>query len=256
MACRVVLNADQRQWFSDRKVAWEIVNNGKDDVGGPSQGTAHMVLEALLANMGDYGAANWTYEPGSTVHADNTLKGHIKVTDCDTLAEMFRDIAKALGYTDIRARKIAKDGYRMVTSEDLVCFTGKAGDKELDGRWCFGDHWVVDYNARTFDPTFVKSYNSGDVAPSFGWWAREERTSTDVFTNTVWKADGKPTVYLGLAPPIPARPAVPARPARKGFCGIGARPFRPGQPAQPAVPGHSFFTFKETNRAGQEIDRS
>ena len=172
MACTLDLTQTQRQWFKDHKDAWTIVNAGTDDI--VTSRSQHANLSALLANMADFGRRNWKYEPGNTTHVGNTLKGLHDVTDCGSLANMFQQMAMNLGYTDAKAWHITPDDDkdRIVTGPDLACFNGQVGDASIEGRWCFGDHWVVRCGSKSYDPTFNRSFDTEPLPPYFGWWGR------------------------------------------------------------------------------------
>ena len=191
-------------WFKTNAAAWTIVNDGAQEIS--SEKPANYNLQCLLSNMCAYGLVNWLYEPGSTVNLANTLKGTHKVTDCHSLAQVFSEIASHLGY-DAKPRKIEKPGYRIVTKPGVVTFKGKAGDRSLEGRWCFGDHWVSECEGLCYDPTFKFMGYAFAAAGSvyLGWFAKEEADPT-VFTKTYWKADpsalGSKNVYMRMFPNV------------------------------------------------------
>ena len=138
-------------WFKSHAAAWAIVKDGLQEIS--SAKPANFNLQCLLSNMCNYGMQRWTYEPGSRVNVEQTLQGITTVTDCGSLANVFCEIANHLGY-EATPRKIQKLGYRIVTKPGVVTFKGTAGDQSLDGRWCFGDHWVAEYQSLCYDPTF------------------------------------------------------------------------------------------------------
>lgn len=254
MTCKLKLTETQDQWFKDHRVAWAIVNAGRDDI-APKNST-HANLVALLANMADYGRENWKYEPGNATHALNTLKGLHDVTDCGSLASMFQHMAGNLGYADAKAWHIqpVNEKDRIVTGRDLVCFTGQQGDPTIEGRWCFGDHWVVRCESKSYDPTFVRSFETEPLPPYFGWWAKYVYDKT-VFSTHYFTGDGNPTIYNGFVAGTPSRAPRPYIKARKGFCGIGRRAEQLAQPAVLATPGKMFYTYKKTDPlTGKEID--
>ena len=252
MACNIVLTETQRDWFLQRPVAWAIVNDGADDLS--RHNSPHNNMVALLANMCDYARAHWQYEPGNTTHVTNTLRGLHFVTDCGSLAEMFQDIAHQLGYTDAKRWHIvpADERDRIVTGPNLACFTGQVGDEGIEGRWCFGDHWVVNCLSRSYDPTFNQYFDTEPLPPYFGWWGTYVYDKT-VFATHYFESKGHPTIYTGAVPPIPGRAARPAITARRGFCGIGRRAAQDYQPQVLPVPGRMFYTFRRTDQQGHEV---
>jgi hypothetical protein len=192
-------------WFKANGAAWTIVKDGLQEIS--STKPANYNLQCLLSNMCAYGALKWTYEPGSVVNVPNTLKGTHRVTDCKSLAEIFCEIAKRLGYETATPRKIEKRGCRIVTKPGMVTFKGKSGDRSLEGRWCFGDHWVAEYLGQCYDPTFKFmgfAFAAADTV-YLGWYAKEERDET-VFTKTYWKKDqtvnGSKDVYIRQFPDV------------------------------------------------------
>jgi len=254
MACTIELSKEQRTWFEARPVAWAIVNDGRDDLA--PKNSPHGNLVALLANMADYGRAHWKYEPGSTTHVDNTLKGLHDVTDCGSLAHIFEEIAEHLGYTNAKAWHILPPGDnrdRIVTSENLQCFTGQVGDPTIEGRWCFGDHWIVICDSKSYDPTFNQYFDSAPLPPYFGWWGHYVHDRT-VFATHYFSCKDRPSIYNGYKAGTAGRPFRPAIQARRGFFGIGRRAYVPAQPAVAPTPGKMFYTYKRTDATGQEID--
>lgn len=255
MTCTLELTDIQRQWFTDHKNAWAIVNDGADDI--CPQNSPHGNRIALLANMADFGKRNWKYEPGSTTHVGNTLKGLHDVTDCGSLAEMFQKMAVNLGFASAKTWHIQPDDKkdRIVTGPDLVCFTGQAGDPSIEGRWCFGDHWVVQCDSKSYDPTFNRSFDTQPLPPYFGWWGRYVHDRT-VFATHYFKSDDKDgrTIYNAYLPGTSSRAYRPAIQARAGFCGIGRRAYQPAQPAVVAMAGKMFYTYRKTDKAGSEIE--
>jgi hypothetical protein len=252
MTCTLELTDPQRQWFDAHKDAWAIVNGGADDLRPTNSPHGNMV--ALLSNMADFGRRTWKYEPGNTTHVGNTLKGLHDVTDCGALADMFQQMAMNLGFTDAKTWHIkpedAKD--RIVTGPDLMCFTGQAGDPGIDGRWCFGDHWVVRCGSKSYDPTFNRYFDTAPLPPYFGWWGRYVYDKT-VFATHYFACEDQPAIYNGFVAGTPSRAFRPAIKGRAGFCGIGRRAARPAQPAVAATPGKMFYTYRKTDRAGKEI---
>lgn len=174
-------------WFKSHPAALAIVKDGAQQIS--SNKPAHYNLQCLLSNMCAYGKRHWRYEPGSRVSAENTLRGTHPVTDCASLAKIFCEIAIQLGYNAV-PRKIERDGYRIVTKPGMATFKGEFGDESIDGRWCFGDHWVAQSLGLCYDPTFkIASFSFGRVADIYlGWYAKEVRDK-QVFTGTYWQAD-------------------------------------------------------------------
>lgn len=253
MSCTIKLTEEQKAWFNQRSVAWAIVNEGVDDI--TEKNFPHGNLVALLRNMCDYGRKNWKYEPGNTTHVDNTLKDLHDVTDCGSVAEMFRDMAHNLGYADAKTRHLTPEGNRdrIVTAADLACFTGQVGDPSIEGRWCFGDHWIVVCLSKCYDPTFNEYFDDVPLPPYFGWWGKYV-SDREVFTASYYENKENKNIYIGHIVGQPGRPARPAISARSGFCGIGRRAAQPAQPEVAPIPGKMFYTFKKTDRAGKEIE--
>lgn len=252
MTCTLELTKTQRQWFDDHKDAWTIVNAGRDNI--VPENSPHGNMVALLANMADFGRRTWKYEPGNTTHVSNTLKGLHDVTDCGSLATMFQQMAINLGYADAKTWHIKpeNDKDRIVTGANLMCFNGQVGDPSIEGRWCFGDHWVVRCGAKSYDPTFNQSFGAELLPPYFGWWGRYVYDRT-VFSTHYFECDDQPTIYNGFVPGTPSRAFRPAIKGRAGFCGIGRRAAQPAQPAVLPTAGKMFYTYKKTNLGGKEI---
>ncbi|QYF95731.1 hypothetical protein KY495_11580 [Massilia sp. PAMC28688] len=252
MTCTLVLTESQQKWFASHKIAWTIVDGGKDDI--VPENSAHQNLVALLANMADYGKRTWQYEPGNTTHATNTLKGLHKVTDCGSLADMFQQMAINLGYTNAKTWHIKPDNEkdRIVTEPGLVCFTGQVGDPGIEGRWCFGDHWVVQCDAKCYDPTFNETFSAAPLPPYFGYWAKYVWDQS-VFGTHYFDCDGGPKIYTAFIPGTPSRAARPAIKGRAGFCGIGRRAAQPAQAAVQATAGKFYYTFNKTDKNGKEL---
>lgn len=192
-------------WFQSHPAAWAIVKDGVQEIS--SKKPTNYNMQCLLSNMCAYGNVRWQYEPGSKVNVENTLKGTYQITDCGSLANIFVEIAKHLGFTGAVARKIKKAGHRIVTKPGVVTFNGKAGDATIEGRWCFGDHWVVEVSGLCYDPTFkFMGYPFAEVGDVYlGWYAKEERDPT-VFTGMYWKADpnvtGAKNMYMRMFPNV------------------------------------------------------
>ena len=197
------VNADD--WFKDNPVAWSIVNDGPQWLGTAKPDNWN--LQGLLSNMCNYGKQNWKYEPGSRVNVDATLKGTHFVTDCESLAKIFCEIAQHLGFQTATPRKIQRPGYRIVTRPGMVTFNGKTGDASLESRWCFGDHWVAEYDNQCFDPTFnFKGLGFAQVPTVYLGWFAQEMPNDKCFARTFWKADptapGSRDVYMRMIPDV------------------------------------------------------
>jgi hypothetical protein len=191
-------------WFQARPAAWAIVKDGVQTIA--STKPANFNLQCLLSNMCAYGSPRWSYEPGSRTNVENTLAGTHHVTDCSSLAQIFSEIANHLGY-HTAPRKIERPGYRIVTKPGVVTFNGKAGDASLEGRWCFGDHWVVEYQNACYDPTFkFMGFPFASAASVYLGWYGQEKRDPGVFTGTFWDKD--PTVvesrkvYMRMVPSV------------------------------------------------------
>jgi hypothetical protein len=191
-------------WFTANPVAWRIANGGTQQMATAKPAAWNM--QCLLSNMCDYGKLNWRYEPGSRVNVDSTLQGNWVVTDCESLAKVFCAIADHLGFK-ATPREITRPGYRIVTKPGIVTFNGKTGDQSLEGRWCFGNHWVAEVDNLCYDPTFnFKGFSFAQAANVYlGWYARDVR-DPKAFASTVWKADpavpGSRDVYLRQIPDV------------------------------------------------------
>ncbi len=206
-----------RGYFQRFHVSLEIVScTGSPEISANASEDAN--LNALLTCMWLFGRKNWDYQPVGSVDVPQVLRGEKDRVDCKSLAQIFVEIAQELGNA-LRAMpdakvprrrdyggqavQIAKPGYRLVTSRDLMCIGGTTGDQEIEGRWCFGDHWVAKFaDGHAWDPTFnipnkVHRYDGGNYTGGGahdGWWAKEETDKT-YQNNTKWVAPGRPTVY-------------------------------------------------------------
>jgi hypothetical protein len=179
------------EFFQSRPAALDIVEKGTATIA--SDKPALYNLQCLLANMCAYGLANWTYAPGTPTNADMVLRKKITVTDCKSLAEIFLTIVQALEpnladdykFRDARVRKFEKVGYRIVTTAHLFAFNNHQGSADLEGRWCFGDHFVVECQGKCYDPTFKVTSFSFDAPPHLGWYAKETRTSPEALRTKI-----------------------------------------------------------------------
>lgn len=192
-------------WFKAHPAAWAIINGEAQEIS--SKKPDNFNLQCLLSNMCNYGAKKWKYEPGSKVNIEQTLKGTFDVTDCASLANIFCEIASHLGFAGAIPRKIEKPGHRIVTKPGIITFNNRKGDPTLEGRWCFGDHWVAEYKGVCYDPTFkFQGFAFGAAGQVYlGWYAKEERDPS-YFTKTYWKADptvpGSRNVYMRMVPSV------------------------------------------------------
>jgi hypothetical protein len=181
-------------WFVQHPAAWEILNRETHLI-SLNKSKLHN-LQALLANMCRYGATRWQYEPGRATSADAVLSNRAEVTDCKSLADIFVGLVQHLPFiTQIRARHIERQNYRIVTKPGLVTFNGRRGSASLEGRWCFGDHWVVEVDGLCYDPTFnVMSFSFANP-PHIDWYALDE-VENGVFTRSKWTNDSQRTIYI------------------------------------------------------------
>jgi hypothetical protein len=183
-------------WFVPRRVAWEIINRGNHAIGLNKPKLLN--LQAILDNMCDYGATGWQYEPGAITTADNVLRGNITVTDCKSLADIFLELVRHIPFVNlgqIQARHIERLNHRIVTRRGLVTFNGRTGSRSLEGRWCFGDHWVVEVDGLCYDPTFRLSNFSFGNPPQIDWYALDQ-VEDGVFTRTKWTHPNHRPVYI------------------------------------------------------------
>jgi hypothetical protein len=130
--------------------------------------------------------------------------------------------------------------------------TGQAGDGGIDGRWCFGDQWVVRCGSKSYDPTFNRYFDTEPLPPYFGWWGRYVYDKT-VFATHYFACEDQPAIYNGFVAGTPSRAFRPAIKGRAGVCGIGRRAAQPAQPAVEATPGRMFYTYRKTDRTGKLI---
>ena len=191
----------KNDWFKSHPVAWAIVDKGPQLLASDKKDPRHNV-QCMLSNMSAYGLTNWQYEPGSPTNADRVLKGEMAVTDCKSLAEIFVLLVKNAGLEEgigpIKAEQIKKDGYRIVTKPGLCTFKNKPGSASLQGRWCFGDHWVATIGGLSYDPTFRIPGFAGQH-PQLDWYAQEDRKCPEALgtkIKTVYKHPTDKTKYV------------------------------------------------------------
>jgi hypothetical protein len=197
------------QWLNAHLVAEALVNKGKQQL--MTAKPASWNLQCLLSNMCDYGRLYFQYSPGSASSSKSSIEGLLKggnvITDCENLAKAFCEIAIHLGFKTIQAQKIERTGYRIVTKPGMVTFNGKKGDPSLQGRWCFGDHWVAVYENLCYDPTFnFKGFSLAQAPTVYLGWFAQEMADPKCFAKTYWKADarvpGSRDVYMRMIPDI------------------------------------------------------
>ena len=170
-------------WFQSHQAAVEILEQPNGTIA--SDKVPLYNLQSLLANMCNYGAKTWSYEPGTPTNPDSVLSKKLLVTDCKSLAEIYLLIVQHLDahlegnfkFNDARLRKIEKPGYRIVTSPHLFAFNNRIGSADLEGRWCFGDHYVVECQGQCYDPTFKVTSFQFAAPPHIAWYAKEDRAS-------------------------------------------------------------------------------
>jgi hypothetical protein len=199
--------ADIRQWLKDNPVAARIVNDGTQNLTTAKSDSQN--LQSLLSNMCAYGRMYWEYSPGDTNSSNRklqeTLRGTNVVTDCESLVRIFCQIAIRLGFRTIDAKKIERPNHRLVTKPGMVTFDEKTGDESLEGRWCFGDHWVAVYQNVCYDPTFnFQGFNLSQVPTVYLGWYAKEMEDRKCYTTTYWQADrtvpGSRHVYIRSIP--------------------------------------------------------
>jgi hypothetical protein len=195
------------QWLKDNPVAGRIVNDGTQQLATAKPDIWN--LQSLLSNMWEYGKRNWKYDPGGTSSSirnlEGTLRGTNVVTDCQSLAKIFCQIAIRLGFRTIDAQKIERPGYRLVTKPGMVTLDGQTGDSSLEGRWCLGDHWVAVYQNLCYDPTFnFQGFSLPQVPTAYLGWYAKEMEDRKCYTTTYWQADrtvpGSRDVYIRSFP--------------------------------------------------------
>ena len=219
------------EFFGAHAIALVIASGGEKPLGGDISDI--QTLKNLLTNMSEYGGgktgsgsdsnSRWSYVPGNgQKNAKNCLQGMEREPDCECLAKMFQMMASALGFTTALAREITRLGHRVVT-EAIPSFDGRVGDEEIDYRWCFGNHWVVDFQSHTFDPTYNLNYPTGQGSTAnagFGWWA-QERQDSNLRHGSYYKhpTDDTQNIYV-----VPIGQNRPAKRAFSRFCGLYSRP--------------------------------
>jgi hypothetical protein len=182
-------------WFKQHPVALEILKSGNSLI-SINKSNLHN-LQALLGNMCSYGATRWQYEPGQATSADRVLSNLSTVTDCKSLADIFVELVQHLPLTisNLQARHIERENYRIVTKPGLVTFNGRRGSASIEGRWCFGDHWVVEVDGLCYDPTFkVVSFMFANP-PHIDWYALDEE-ERGVVTRSKWTNANQKTIYI------------------------------------------------------------
>ncbi|WP_213804318.1 hypothetical protein [Granulicella sp. dw_53] len=182
-------------WFVQHPVAQEILVQGNHLI-SLNKSRSHNI-QALLGNMCSYGAARWQYEPGAVTSADQVLTNRSRVTDCKSLADIFVGLVQHLPLVigNIQARHIERQDYRIVTQPGLITFNGRTGSRLLEGRWCFGDHWVVEIDGLCYDPTFKVFNFSFANPPHIAWYALDEEED-GVFTRSKWTHAHHQTIYM------------------------------------------------------------
>lgn len=183
-------------WFRQHPVALEIVRDG-DHLIALNKSKLHN-LQALLTNMCSYGKTRWRYEPGAVTTANNVLIRSSTVTDCKSLADIFLELVRhipVLTGGQVQARHIERLNYRIVTKPGLITFNGRPGSRFLEGRWCFGDHWVVEVDGLCYDPTFKVLNFSFANPPHIDWYALDEEED-GVFARTKWTHANHRTIYI------------------------------------------------------------
>jgi hypothetical protein len=179
------------EWFQSHPAALDILKNGTASI--EHDKSALFNLQCLLTNMCQYGAKNWSYAPGSPTNADTVLTKKSTVTDCLSLAEMYLQILQHLDahldadhkFGTAQRKKVEKAGYRIVTIPQLMAFNNRSGSQDLEGRWCFGDHYVVECQGKCYDPTFKVASFSFNAPPHVAWFAKETRTSPEALKTKI-----------------------------------------------------------------------
>lgn len=197
------------EWFQSHEAAVEILEQGSALISSDKPPLYN--LQCLLVNMCTYGSTKWSYAPGSPTTADLVLSKKMTVTDCKSLADIFLLLVEHLDphlegshkFVDARRRKIEKTGHRIVTTPHLFAFNKRAGSPDLEGRWCFGDHYVVECQGMCYDPTFKVTSFSFDAPPHIAWYAKEDRTGPQAIKTKIRTAYIDPlgrnkTIYMKI----------------------------------------------------------
>jgi hypothetical protein len=175
------------------KLVLPILKHGDDVIDGKDDWKD---LEIALGLFCDYGknVAKWDYQPTGAVSVEKVLNGAEKRVDCTSLAGMLSKVGELL--VNMQSNDIAfgvdkvmpPDGCgRIVTKKGLKSFDGGVGDPGIEGRWCFGDHWIVRFSdkkkklEKVLDPTFNISYDFKDLAKQYLGWYGLESTDSALF---------------------------------------------------------------------------
>ncbi|MCA9260334.1 MAG: hypothetical protein KDA61_14080 [Planctomycetales bacterium] len=193
-------------WFTERPGAWAIVNGGKQQMSSAKSNLHN--LQCLLSNMCEYGKQNWSYEPGTATSVENMLKGVQRPVDCNSLATAFQQIANHVifeGRSSVNKLHIQEAGHRIVTKKGMISFDGQKGDDSIDTRWCFGDHFIAEFEGQCFDPTFnFTSFSLAQINDTYLGWYGKEVKGQDCFTSTMWQAPAgngeAKDIYVRLSP--------------------------------------------------------